>query len=90
MPDPKKLNVGDKVKFVALPDEWNAPGCDVDPESVAFMQAMIARNGPSRVCRIDDGGYPWIHARMREGDETVVHEWMIHETTGWRLVRKRR
>lgn len=25
MPDPKTLKVGDKVKFVALPEEWSAP-----------------------------------------------------------------
>jgi hypothetical protein len=89
MPDPTKLKVGDKVKFVAVPDEWNAPGRHVHPDSVAFMKAMIGRTWPSRVWRIHEDGYPWIQARMRDGDRIVHHEWGIYESTGWRLVRKR-
>ncbi len=89
MPDPKKLKVGDEVRFVALPDEWNAPGNYCHPETMAFMKAMIARRWPSRVCRIDEDGYPWIEARMRSGARIMHHGWMIYESSGWRLVRKR-
>ena len=89
MPDPKKLKIGDKVKFVALPDEWNAPGYFVHDETVAFMKAMIARTWPSQVCRIDEDGYAWIQARMRHGDGIAHHEWGIFAKTGWRLVRQR-
>ena len=89
MPDPRKLKVGDKVKFVALPDEWDAPGHHVCPETIDFMKAMMARAWPSRVYRIDEDGYPWIQARLRDCDGIVHHEWGIHESTGWRRVRKR-
>ena len=89
MPDPRKLKVGDRIKFVSLPDEWTAPGCVVSKKSIAFMKAMIARKWPSRICKITEDGYPWIEARMKEGDCTVYHGWRIYEKTGWRLVRKR-
>ncbi len=90
MPDPKKLKVGDKVKFVALPDEWSASDSKVHSDSIAFMKTMIARKSPSRVCKIHEDGYPWIQARMKDGDRITHHEWGIYEKTGWRLVRKRR
>ena len=83
MSDPKKLKVGDRVKFVALPHEWSASGYTVHEESVAFMKALIARKRPSRVHRIDEDGYPWIEARMKDGDRIAYHEWGIHENTGW-------
>jgi len=89
MPDPKRLKVGDKIKFVALPDGWSAPSFKVPRCSIAFMKKMIARIWPSRVCRIDEDGYPWIQSRIREGGRIVHHDWMICEQTGWRLVRNR-
>ena len=53
MPDPKTLEVGDRVRFVALPDEWQTPGITLPGEDVAFMKAMVARTWPSRVYWID-------------------------------------
>ena len=89
MPDPKKLKVGDKVKFVSLPDEWRHPQAMVLKESVAFMKVMISRNWPSRVYKIDEYGVPWIKARLRRRGKPEHHWWAIVEKTGWRLVRKR-
>ena len=43
MPDPKTLEVGDRVRFIVLPDEWSLPGYFVHPESRAFMRKMIDR-----------------------------------------------
>ena len=31
MPDPKSLRVGDRVRFVSLPEEWDDPGYVVRP-----------------------------------------------------------
>ncbi len=89
MPDQKKLKIGDRVKFVVLPDEWDAPGCSINDEDVTFMQAMIARKGASRVFRIDEEGFPWIKARIKNLCGIEHHDWGIFEQTGWRLVRKR-
>ena len=89
MPDPKKLKVGDKIKFVALPEEWNVPGITLHAEDLAFMKKMIKRKWQSRVYRISEDGYPWSRARMKKRGRFEYHEWGIYEKTGWRLVRKR-
>ncbi len=89
MPEPKKLQVGDRVRFVELPEEWQDPQYTVLPESVEFMEAMIARSWPSRVYEVDEFGTPWIAARLRKDGEIEHHTWGILEQTGWRVVRRR-
>ena len=84
MPDPADLEVGDRIRFVALPDEWTAPGFSVHEESVEFMRTLVARRHSSRVARIDDRGTRWIEARTRDGEgRTHWHEWDVRERTGW-------
>ncbi len=83
------MKVGDRVRFVALPEEWNATEFHVHKDSVVFMRAMIARTWPSRVFRVDDDAHPWIAARMRKRGQIEYHTWLIQEETGWRLVLKR-
>ncbi|MBN1589639.1 MAG: hypothetical protein JW888_09000 [Pirellulales bacterium] len=89
MPDPKKLKVGDRIKFVSLPDEWQDQEFTIHEDDVEFMKIMIARNWPSRVYEIDEYGKPWIYARVRSEDGWEHHTWGICEKTGWRIVRKR-
>jgi hypothetical protein len=90
MPDPKSLKVGDLVYFTAIPDEWSRPGYSVLPESNLFMKAMLRRIRPSRVVEIDEYGRPWIHARLHIRKRYELHTWGIMESTGWRLVKRRR
>ena len=54
MPDPKRLKVGDLVRFVSLPDEWSQKDFSVSHDDVAFMKKMIKRSWPSRVFMIDE------------------------------------
>lgn len=89
MPDPKKLKVGDRVRFVRLPEEWSRPGTGVHRDSVAFMKAMIRRCFASRIYEIDKDGYPWIAARMLRRGRWQHHYWMIIDSTSWRLVHRR-
>lgn len=89
MPDPKSLQVGDRVRFVSLPDEWARRGYTVHGESIEFMKQMIKRSWPARVYQIDEHGYPWIAARIRENGQYHHHTWAIMEFTGWRLVQRR-
>jgi hypothetical protein len=89
MPDPRALKVGDRVRFVSLPDEWRAPGFTVQRDDTQFMKTMIRRSWPSRVFRIDEYGTPWIAARIRRKGRVEYHMWGISEKTGWRLVCKR-
>jgi hypothetical protein len=90
MPSPRRLRVGDRVRFVSLPEEWNAPGYTIHKSSVEFMKRMIRRGRSCRIAFIEGGG-PWIVARLRCKDgRREYHQWRIIEKTGWRLVEKRR
>ena len=89
MPDPKKLEVGDRIRFVSLPEEWHDAQFTVHPETVEFMNVMISRTWPSRVFKIDEFGTPWIDARIRRNGRIEYHSWGIYEETGWRVVRRR-
>jgi len=91
MPDPRQLRVGDRVRFVRLPDEWSRPNYWVHDESVEFMMVLIERGRSSRVCKVDEDGYPWIEARVRKSDGAIdYHSWGIYEATGWVRVNRRR
>jgi hypothetical protein len=89
MPDPRQLKVGDRVKFVSLPEEWRYPGNHIHRDSLAFMRKMIRRKSSSRVAMIDAWGYPWVRAVMFQRGKWHHHSWLISESTGWRLVRRR-
>lgn len=89
MADPLSLQVGDLVRFIALPTEWQQPNYLVHRDSVRFMKKLIARSWPSRVSEINEHGYAWIDARMRVRGRWTYHRWLITEKTGWRKVQRR-
>jgi|GEM_PF-4824593 len=89
MPDPLQLKVGNLVRFVSIPEEWARPGYHVPRDVIQFMKRMIRRKWPSRVQGLDDSGYPWIHAMIRQRGKRYWHTWLITESTGWRKVRRR-
>jgi hypothetical protein len=90
MPDPKSLRVGDRIRFVAMPDEWSEPDYRLPPMSLRFMKAMLKRTWASRVEEIDELGQPWISARIRERGKLHINWWAIQESTGWRKVERRK
>ncbi len=90
MPNPKKLQIGDRIRFVTLPDEWDDPKFHVHDDTIELVTALVERGRSSRVCEIADDGYPWIKARLRQGDGTIVyHSLGIYEATGWVRVARR-
>jgi hypothetical protein len=91
MPDPRRLRVGDRIVYVALPDEWRRPEIRVHAASRRFLRTIVARGRPVRIARVDDDGRPWFRARMRRKDGRLEHhEWCVVETTGWRRVAPRK
>ena len=92
MPNPYTLKVGDRIRFVSLPEEWNEPGHGIHRDSFSFMKRMLKRTVPVRVTMIDENGTPWIDAVTIERGKRHYHSWAITEETGWRKIvpRKRR
>ncbi|MCA9322294.1 MAG: hypothetical protein KDB53_16250 [Planctomycetes bacterium] len=90
MPDPRELRVGDRVRFVSLPTEWESPTYSIQADSVKFMRTLIARNYSQRISEIDEHGFPAICATIRDRKGQVSsHWWLIVETTGWVRVKPR-
>lgn len=89
MPDPRSLQIGDRIRFLALPDEWRQPGCTVHRESRAFMKLLISRRRIVTISSRDDYGQPWFQVRLRADGRMHEHSWAVMETTGWRKVRCR-
>lgn len=89
MPDPSKLKVGDRIRFVSIPDEWSNPEYHVHKETREFMEAMVKRSSSSRICKIDEHGRPCINARIKDEKCILHHYWGIVEHTGWRKVERK-
>lgn len=79
-------NIGDLVRFVAIPEEWCRPNNTVHKECADFMKSKIRRTWLSRINKIDESGFPWIRAMIKQRGKWRYHSWMIVESTGWRLV----
>jgi hypothetical protein len=90
MPDPKKLKINDRIRFIDYPDEWNIPKYTVSRESKRFMKQMLRRKFSSRICKIDEYGHPWIAARFKVKGKIEHHSWRIVENTGWRKINRRK
>ncbi len=86
MPNPKDLKLGDKVRFISRPDEWAQPGYRIDSDDIVFMDRLIARGYPARICRIDEYGNPWIRVRLKSDSGYEHHTWSITESSGWMKV----
>ena len=90
MPNPNELKIGDRVRFISLPEEWKQPGYIIHRESKAFMKRMLDRKTPVRVAMIDEFGTPWIFANTIERGRRHYHSWAITEQTGWRMIMPRK
>ena len=89
MPNPEDLKVGDKVRFIGMPEEWSDPHFRPPKKSKRFMKYLLQRKSPSLVSWIDEYGHPWIEARLTISGKHEHHTWAIFEKTGWRKVKKR-
>ena len=89
MPDPTTLKIGDRIRFLTVPDEWSRKGYTVQPEDRSFMNKLIKRRFPSSVAEKDEYGRPWIYVRLRVRGRVEYHSWCVMESTGWRMVQPR-
>lgn len=61
----RDLRVGDRVRIVRLPSDWNRPDWHVDLSTRQLYRKLIARKRSVRVYRVDELGQPWIQGRRR-------------------------
>jgi hypothetical protein len=83
------LRVGDRIRFVAMPPEWDRPGYYVHRDTRRLVRRLIERRRPLRVSKVDEWGVPWVECRFRRpAGGWVYHSLSIIES-GWVRVRSR-
>ena len=86
MPDPKSLKIGDKIKFISVPSEWNNPDFMLYPESKEFMDDLINQNAIVVINRIDEYQNAWFDVVIVSGKSKGENSWAVFESSGWVFV----
>ena len=87
----QKLRVGDRVRLVADPPEWQRAGYHLPPETRDLWRLLVARCRPLRVYEVDEWGAPWVRCRVpKSGGGWEQHFLAITDEGGWVRVQPRR
>jgi hypothetical protein len=71
----RTLRIGDRIRFLHMPKEWDHPGWFVPAETRRLFQRLVREKRPRRIAGIDDWGVPWIDLRPRRlRNGRVIHE----------------
>jgi hypothetical protein len=78
--DWRTLRVGDLIRIVRFPSEWENPNWHIDPSTRRLFKKLIGRKRPLRIAWIDENGCPWIQGRHDARERRLSGGW-----TGWIL-----
>jgi hypothetical protein len=70
----QELRVGDRVRLVGWPPEWDQPGHHLAAETAGLWQLLVAQREVLRVYEVDEWGVPWVRCRVR----TSAGAWEQH------------
>jgi hypothetical protein len=79
----QELRVGDRIKPVARPPEWNRPDYHLPAETAALWRLLVARRRPLRVYEVDGQGAPWVRCRVRGPGRRWEHHFLAITHGGW-------
>ena len=83
MTEPKSLRVGDKIKYVKRPYEWNRNGYRISDDDKLFVDLLISKDEWQAIDFIDEFGNPWISISITDNNTVEHHTWAIFENSGW-------
>ena len=86
----RELVVGDRIRLVADPPEWQHPSHYVPLCTRKLWRRLVARRRSLRVCEVDQWGTPWVRCRMRGRDGRWEHHSLAIVEGGWVRVKRRR
>lgn len=85
--DWRKLRVGDRIRFVAMPTGFDRTNCHRD--TLRAYQMLMARRLPVRVCHLDEWKMPWVQFRVPISKGRWEHHQLLINHDGWVRVRVR-
>jgi hypothetical protein len=86
----QELRVGDRIRFVGMPPEWDAPGFYVPECTRRLVRRLIARRRPLRVYEVGEWGSPWVRCQFRLRSGRWEYHWLAIREGGWVRVKRRR
>jgi hypothetical protein len=69
----RKLKVGDRIRIVRTPSEFERSGVPIEDYTLALYRDLIARGRPLRICEINEYGSPCVWCRFRNADGSWPH-----------------
>jgi hypothetical protein len=87
--DWRSPRVGDRVRIVRLPSDWEKPNWRVDPSLRQLYRRLIDRKWSVRVFWIDEFQQPWIQGRTRRPNGIVSYWSLAIADDSWTRVRHR-
>jgi hypothetical protein len=61
----RSLRVGDRIRFVRVPKEFDRPDFVVQPDTRRLFELLVQRGRAHRIAWIDDWGVPYIDLQFR-------------------------
>ena len=81
--DWRELRVGDRVRPVADPPEWELPGYHLPAETRDLWRLLVDRGRPLRIDEVDAWGAPWVRCRVRRPGGGWEHHSLAITEGGW-------
>lgn len=88
--DWRKLQVGDRVRFVRLPTEFSQPGYFVHKDTLRLYKRLIARRRSTQVAYLDDWQRPVICYRFIGKSGRMEYHSLIIDDDSWVRVKPRK
>ena len=76
------LRVGDRIRLVAFPTEWDQPGYRAPRSTRKVYRRLIERRRPLRVYQVDEWGMPWVACRFRDPRGNWEYHWLAIDGDG--------
>jgi hypothetical protein len=86
----QELRVGDRIRLVAEPPEWQRHGYQLPPCTRRLWLLLMARRRSLRVDEVDEWGAPWVRCRVRKAGGGWEHHHLAIVEGGWVWVKPRR
>ena len=79
----QELRVGDRLRPVTAPPEWQQSGYHLPADTAELWRVLVARRRPLRVYEVDARGVPWVQCRVLSNNGGWEHHFLAITHGGW-------